>query len=218
MLRQRTLVVAAATLALSAVPAVVARQSHAGHYVAPAPVCGSARWPVKTLADSAAASVDTKLAPVTVLGLTTLPAPEHVGDKLPRQAQFGGVEFKTYKLSVRLVGWKLSDNDSDIHLEVRGLFAPQTMVVEFPLAGCVAKSASAANRAKMTSAKAALLKACGKTHQPSTSMRKLTGTATITGVGFFDKSHGQGGGADNGIELHPVIGFTSTKCRTGALM
>jgi hypothetical protein len=101
---------------------------------------------------------------------------------------------------------------------VRGLFAPQTMVVEFPLAGCVAKSASAANRAKMTSAKAALLKACGKTHQPSTSMRKLSGTATITGVGFFDKSHGQSGGADNGIELHPLLGFTSTNCRTGALM
>jgi hypothetical protein len=70
----------------------------------------------------------------------------------------------------------------------------------------------------MTSAKAALLKACGKTHQPSTSMRKLTGTATITGVGFFDKSHGQGGGADNGIELHPVSSFASTSCRTGALM
>jgi len=98
---------------------------------------------VKTLSDAAAASIDTKLTSVTVLGLTTLPAPEHVGDKLPRQAEFGGAEFKTYRLSVRLVGWKLSDNDSDIHVEVRGLFAPQTMVVEFPLAGCVAKSASA---------------------------------------------------------------------------
>jgi hypothetical protein len=58
-------------------------------------------------------------------------ASAHVGDKLPRQTGFGGAEFKTYRLSVRLVGWTLSDNDSDIHLEVRGLFAPQTMVVEF---------------------------------------------------------------------------------------
>jgi hypothetical protein len=198
MLRRRTLGVAAATLALAAAPAVVARQSHAGHYVAPAPVCGSARWPVKTLADSAAASIDTKLTPVTVLGLTTLPAPDHVGDKLPRQTGFGGAEFKTYKLSVRLVGWKLSDNDSDIHIHVegRGLFAPQTMVVEFPLAGCIAKSASATNRAKMASAKAALNNACRKTHRPTTSMLKLVGTATITGVRFFDKSHG--GGAPHG--------------------
>ena len=88
------------------------------------------------------------------------------------------------------------------------------MVVEFPLTGCIANSASTTNPQRMAGAKAALLKACGKLHQPTTSMRKLTGTATITGVGFFDKSHGQGGGADNGIELHPVIGFTS---RTAAL-
>jgi hypothetical protein len=203
MLHRRTLVVDAATVALAGVPAVVARQSHAGHYAAPAPVCGTARWPVKTLADSAAASIDTKLMSATVLGLTTLPAPQHVGDKLPRQTGFGGAEFKTYRLSVRLVAWKLSDNDSDIHGEVRGLFAPQTMVVEFPLAGCVAKSASVANRVKMTSAKSALLKACGKTHQPSTSMRKLTSTATITGLGFFDKSHGQGGGAESGSSSIP---------------
>jgi hypothetical protein len=43
----------------------------------------------------------------------------------------------------------------------------------------------------------------------------VTGTATITCVGFFDKSHGQGGGAPNGIELHPVLSFSSTACRTG---
>jgi hypothetical protein len=47
-------------------------------------------------------------------------------------------------------------------------------------------------------------------------MRWLTGTATITGVGFFNKSHRQGGGANNGIELHPVLGFASTSCRTGS--
>ena len=124
---------------------------------------------------------------------------------------------KTYQLSVRLVAWKLSDNDSDIHVEVRGLVAPQTMVVEFPLAGCIAQSASVPNRRKMARAKSALLRVCGKLRQPTTSMRTLTGTATITGVGFFDKSHGQGGGAPNGIELHPVLRFSSTTCRTGAL-
>jgi hypothetical protein len=75
------------------------------------------------------------------------------------------------------------------------------MVVEFPLNGCIAKSASAANRKKMTRAKAQLLSARGTTHQPRTSTRKLTGAATITGTGFSDKRHGQGGGADNGIVL-----------------
>jgi hypothetical protein len=62
------------------------------------------------------------------------PAPEHVGDKHPRQTGFGGAEFKTYKLSVRLVGLKLSDNDSDIHVEVRGLFAPGESLVREKLA------------------------------------------------------------------------------------
>jgi len=49
-------------------------------------------------------------------------------------------------------------------------------------------------------------------------MRKLVGTATITAAGFFDKSFGQSGGADNGIELHPVVSLSSTNCRTRALM
>jgi hypothetical protein len=69
----------------------------------------------------------------------------------------------------------------------------------------------------MVGAKSALLKACGQLHQP-TLLRKLTGTATIPGVGFFDKSHSQGGGADNGIELHPIVAFSSANCRSGALM
>ena len=32
----------------------------------------------------------------------------------------------------------------------------------------------------------------------------------ITGVGFFDRLHGQTGGAPNGIELHPVLGVKFT--------
>src|SRR5439155_9710638 len=31
---------------------------------------------------------------------------------------------------------------------------------------------------------------------------------TLSGVGFFDFLHGQTGVAPNGIELHPVVGFT----------
>jgi len=59
----------------------------------------------------------------------------------------------------------------------------------------------------MRTARAALVGAFG---QPSSSQfTNLTGTATVTGVGFFDFLHGQTGVAPNGIELHPVIGFTS---------
>jgi hypothetical protein len=54
--------------------------------------------------------------------------------------------------------------------------------------------------------------ACGGT-PPRSTFAEYTGTATITGVGFFDKKHGQRGVADNGIELHPLLAFKSTNCR-----
>jgi hypothetical protein len=56
----------------------------------------------------------------------------------------------------------------------------------------------------------------GVPHPPSRGLRaavaghdfdRLWGTATITGVGFFDYQHGQTGVAPNAIELHPVLGF-----------
>jgi hypothetical protein len=31
---------------------------------------------------------------------------------------------------------------------------------------------------------------------------------TVTGIGFFDKKHGQEGRAPNAIELHPVLSVT----------
>ena len=45
----------------------------------------------------------------------------------------------------------------------------------------------------------------------------MRSTATITGVGFFDVLHGQTGVAPNGIELHPVIGFTLLSGGSAAL-
>jgi hypothetical protein len=41
----------------------------------------------------------------------------------------------------------------------------------------------------------------------------LKGTATVTGVGFFDIIHGQTGVAPNGIELHPVLRFSNSTCQ-----
>ena len=40
----------------------------------------------------------------------------------------------------------------------------------------------------------------------------LSGTATLTGIGFFDVIHGQSGVAPNGIELHPVIRADALRC------
>jgi hypothetical protein len=60
----------------------------------------------------------------------------------------------------------------------------------------------------MDAARAALVAACGSPN--TSSFKNLTGTATLTGVGFFDIIHGQTGFAPNGIELHPVLSFSGS--------
>ena len=46
---------------------------------------------------------------------------------------------------------------------------------------------------------------------PKTAFQNLKGSATITGVGFFDRPYGDGH-ALHGIELHPALSFKSTNC------
>jgi hypothetical protein len=63
----------------------------------------------------------------------------------------------------------------------------------------------------MARARAAFVHACGQLS--SSEFDYLRGTATVTGVGFFDFNHGQTGVAPNAIELHPVLGFGRARCR-----
>jgi hypothetical protein len=120
-----------------------------------------------------------------------------------------GTERRTFRLDAQLVGMK-GEADSDVHLVIADpADASRTMIAEFPNSGCT-KGAPATARRRMTAARRALIAACG---QPSTgSFQPLHGTATLTGVGFFDVIHGQRGVAPNGIELHPVLGFSATSC------
>jgi hypothetical protein len=53
---------------------------------------------------------------------------------------------------------------------------------------------------------------CTEDGRIGTKFVQLKGTASITGVGFFDKNHNQFGRAPNAIELHPALSFTSTNC------
>jgi hypothetical protein len=108
----------------------------------------------------------------------------------------------------KLVEMKLED-DSDIHLVIADpTRTGATMIAEFPAKSCTAGATPRA-RTKMNRARTALIAACGA---PTGSFRKLNGTATISGVGFFDQIHGQTGVAPNGIELHPVVGISGATC------
>ena len=53
------------------------------------------------------------------------------------------------------------------------------------------------------------------TRTTKASPRPLSGSAAVTGVGFFDLKHGtpQVGVAPNNIELHPLLQFSAENCQ-----
>jgi hypothetical protein len=89
------------------------------------------------------------------------------------------------------------EEDSDIHLVIADpRDHRKTIIVEFPASYCTLGAQPAA-RAKMSTARQALQRACGAAS--GSEFTPLRGTATIDGVGFFDFNHGQRGVAPNVI-------------------
>jgi hypothetical protein len=187
--------------------------------------CGQERWPVKTLADPDAGRVGLA-APeaATVMDLRALARPVAADAAGPQASRLAPVELTAYTVTATLVGAKI-EQDSDVHLVIADpRDRSATMIVEFPDPHCV--QAHDPNLvARLAAARAAILAAGGPALQrlaagglmpaeafdPQTGrprLQPLAGTAQITGVGFFDRLHGQDGVAPNGIELHPVLAFT----------
>jgi hypothetical protein len=160
------------------------------------PTCGVEAWAVKTLSDSAAHEVDLRPRLTTVETLAALRAPGNIGTRMP------GAEMRTWRIRVRLL-WQKLEGDSDVHLVLADPKTGRTMIAELPSPVCVGAAAGVA--AQMASARSALARACG---QPTTAFTRLSGTATIDGVAFFDFAHGQRGAARNEVELHPVLKFS----------
>lgn len=163
--------------------------------------CGVWRWPVKTLSDPARTKVDFNPIGTQVKFLRSRARPGiPIGTNTPRVSR---TEFHTWMVKARPIQAKVED-DGDIHLVISVPGAPsKTMIVEFPKKTCVA---SPFKRFRMSHARQQFLSNCGAVS--SSSWLKLAGAVTITGVGFWDEKHGQTGIAPNGIELHPVLGFT----------
>jgi hypothetical protein len=169
----------------------------------PATGCGIERWAVKTLTDPGASRVNLRPQSTTISALARIAPPKDPTDRL------APVETQTWQITnVGLVSFK-QESDADIHLVVRDQQG-RTMIVEFPSTPLCDATASNRHKARMAAARAAFVAACGP---PRSSYRTIAGTATIAGVGFFDRIHGQRGVAPNGIELHPALSFRGT-CRT----
>ena len=183
--------------ALAAVAARVALPAPATPQVHPlnvsASLCGVQRWAVKTMTDPAAKRVRLRLAarPIDTLIRQRAPA-------VLTQARRGGIERTTFQVKARLVSAKI-ESDGDVHLVIASPTTGRTMIVEFPSAGC---SVRAVAGLRIHRARATFDRLCGT--QSRSGFTNLAGTATVTGVGFFDYKHGQRGVAPNGIELHPV--------------
>jgi hypothetical protein len=174
-----------------------------------AAACGVERWPVKTLSDPKVGDVNFTPHDTSVGRLRNKPDP-HTKSSTPR---IEGVETTTYRVKARLIEFKRED-DKDIHLVISVPSAPsKTMIVEFPDPTCNGASSSP-KKAQMGKARAAVIAACGQPPSPSSDFADLKGTATVTGVGFFDVKHGtpQTGVAPNNIELHPVLRLSSANC------
>jgi hypothetical protein len=168
--------------------------------------CISGRYGVKNLADSRMEVVNPAPIPTSLSALWLRRRPGGLGfftGRLP------GAERQVFQVLVRLVSTQL-EADRDIHLVVAEPGHPRrTMITELPSPRCYSVGVSPYRNA-MVHARQALTRACGGVGRRQ---RRIVGTATVTGVGFWDSRHGQYGVARNGIELHPLLDFQSPGCR-----
>lgn len=204
--RPKTRVIVLALLALSA--AVGARvaapaASSAQPMAVSTSLCGVQRWAVKTMTDPAAKRVRLVARPSTIDTLIRQRTPAHIP-----VTRLAGIERTTFKVRARFVSAKI-EADGDVHLVIASPTTGRTMIAEFPSLACTAHGVAAA---RIHRARATFDRVCGT--QSRSGFTKLTGSGTVTGVGFFDYRHGQSGVAPNGIELHPVLTFNAVNCAT----
>jgi hypothetical protein len=178
---------------------------------------GTERWPVKTGSDADAAQVGEKQfvdrqglsmdrdgsVHSSVEQLVSLPRPSD----MPTTGAFSAtymnhraapVEFILWTVEANLIAFKL-EADGDYHIVIQG-DSGETMVVEIPNPVSPFVDPKSRWAQQIASARKAV-------DDRFTAQRIVKTTNTrirITGVGFFDRVHGQIGMTTNGIELHPV--------------
>jgi hypothetical protein len=157
--------------------------------------CGINRWAIKTLQDRESKNVRLDAVPVGIDQLNELtPPPNDVDHR-------SAFEKQTYLIEGFLVEYKI-ESDHDIHAVIKS-DTGKLIAVEFPHPDCTL-AAPGSLAALMLQARNSFLKsfkATGKFKKPRGETR-----VRVAGVGFFDREHGQKG-AENAVELHPVLHF-----------
>ena len=157
--------------------------------------CGTERWDVKTLTDSAASQVNLIPQATTVAELIALARPGGLTAALTsRMAE----EFNTYQVTGTITLAKL-EADSDVHM-VLSDDASNTMIIEAVCPTCAQNSVVASQLSAVRQTVQAQFPTA-----TAGGIEHVSVPATVTGVAFFDHQHGQDGVAPNAVELHPVL-------------
>jgi hypothetical protein len=154
--------------------------------------CGIERWAVKTGTDADAGQVSLSPVSTTVAQMVAFQAPTNA----PNANRVAPAELTDFTIQATLTGFKL-EADNDYHLVISD--AKRTMIVEIPNPGCVGSGSPF--RPSISLARANF----DSHYVVSSSFQSVNVRVIVTGIGFFDRLHGQTGVAPNGVELHPVL-------------
>jgi len=157
--------------------------------------CGVERWEIKTLSDAERDRVDRTPHETTVEELAALPRPQ----RTPQYSRVAPTELTTFRVDAYLGGYR-PESDGDMHLILFGMENQRvSMIAEIPNPNCSGACASGLTEdfAKARTTLQEILAASNPVDEPI--------VVRVTGVGFFDRNHGQVGAAPNWIELHPVL-------------
>lgn len=154
--------------------------------------CGVERWPVKAGTDADAGQVSLSPVQTTIAQMVSLHAPSSP----PNANRVAPTELTDFTINATLTGFKL-EADNDYHLVVSD--GTRTMIAEIPNPGCVGSGSPF--RPQISQARAKF----DSHYVAAAGFQSVSVTVTVTGIGFFDRIHGQTGVAPNGIELHPVL-------------
>ena len=165
---------------------------------------GVERWPVKTGTDGDVATVVTTPLQTTVADLVVIVRPDDMPllslNPIYQSARSTIAERQMYVVDCEITGYRL-EGDGDYHVVIRDDMN-NMMIVEIPDGTDDAYvDPSSPFKAGIVAARQAF----DGTFTVDRAMKATAQKARITGVGFFDKAHGQIGLAPNGIELHPVV-------------
>ena len=158
--------------------------------------CGTERWPVKTATDKDKEAIVATSVPATVNQLSQIPAP--VDPSIKRDTRYAPTELAVYEITAKMTFIKV-ETDEDYHVVLKDEKG-NSMIVESVSPNC-AQGSRFEDEIKVV--RETIDKSVGTIDKPKTVSRMVT----VTGVGFFDRIHGQNGVASNGIELHPIIGI-----------